>query len=62
MAIFSIKLTRQMEIIVTVKANTQDAAESEALGLAEAVGYTNLSPEVQVYLDREANIVGSDEL
>ena len=62
MAIFSVKLTRQMQIIVTVKADTQEAAESEALGFAEAVGYTNLAPEVQVYLDREANIINSDEL
>lgn len=61
MKMYRVNLTRKMEIQVTARASTPEKAESEAIGLAEAVGYTNLDPRVDVYLEGEAEVVDVTE-
>lgn len=62
MKVFRATFTRKMDIAVTLQAPDVDAAENMALELAEAVGFTNLSPSVEVYLQKETSLDSMEEI
>ena len=62
MKTYRIFLERLMEIEVLVQAGDVESAKSEALGIAETVGYTNLDPMAKVFLQKEADITDAEEV